>query len=173
MPNVRLKLDQFALDALSQIAGEEDISLGQVIRDAVKRDLFRRERAKRAVRPDEQLVAPLRSLLADDFAYADTWEDLLRRLRRKGFNLAEAGGGIILIDLNGTRLCKGSDLGYSYGRLLRRLGRPFPLRSLPGPKRFKGGRAKLVNEICSESAAPSTRPDPQQQAPDPPPPSLY
>ena len=129
-----MKFPQVTLDALTKIAEEEDVSFGQVIRDAVKRDLFRRGRAKRAIRPDERLVAPLRSLLADDFAYTETWQDLLSRLHNKGYNLAEAGGGIILTDLNGSRICKGSDLGYSYARLLQRMGQPFPrIDAQPSP----------------------------------------
>lgn len=52
--------------ALRQLAGDEDTSVGNLIRDAIKRDLYRRSRAKTARRADERLVAPLRALLADD-----------------------------------------------------------------------------------------------------------
>lgn len=129
MPEVPLKLNQVTLDALVRIAAEEDVSLGQVIRNAIKRELYRRLRTKRAVTPDERLVAPLRSLLADDLAYARTWADLLGRLRTKGYTLAESGGGLILTDLHGNRICKASDLGYSYSKLRSRIGRPFPASS--------------------------------------------
>ena len=121
-----LKLNKVTLDALTKIAAEEDVSLGQLIRDAVKKELYRRLRAKRAVRPDERLVAPLRSLLADDLAYSKSWTDLLGRLRSKGYTLAESGGGLILTDLLGSRICKASDPGYSYTKLMHRIGRPFP-----------------------------------------------
>ncbi|WP_239995022.1 CopG family transcriptional regulator [Rhodosalinus sediminis] len=56
--------------ALERPARAEDVSRGQVIRDAIRRDLKRRETAKTPVRADERLVAPLRALLAEDFAYA-------------------------------------------------------------------------------------------------------
>lgn len=111
--------------ALRQIAGDEDTSVGAVIRDAVKRDLYRRTRAKTARRADERLVAPLRALLADDLAYATGWDDLQARIARKGYQLREAGGGIALHDAAGARVCKGSDLGYSYSRLMRRFDAPF------------------------------------------------
>ena len=112
--------------ALRQLAGDEDTSVGNLIRDAIKRDLYRRSRAKTARRADERLVAPLRALLADDLAYADGWDDLQARLARKGYQLREAGGGLALHDAAGARVCKGSDLGYSYSRLMRRFNAPFP-----------------------------------------------
>ncbi|MFA8386707.1 MAG: hypothetical protein ACEPO2_13870 [Pelagibaca sp.] len=79
------------------------------------------------MRPDEQLIAPLRALLADDFAYATTWGDLQARLRIKGYALREAGAGLALVVLPENRcVAKASDLGYSYSRLMRRLKAPFP-----------------------------------------------
>ncbi|MFA8442105.1 hypothetical protein [Yoonia sp.] len=111
---------------LRQLAGDEDTSVGNLIRDAIKRDLYRRSRAKTARRADERLVAPLRALLADYLAYADGWDDLQARVARKGYQLREAGGGLALHDAAGARVCKGSDLGYSYSRLMRRFNAPFP-----------------------------------------------
>ena len=109
--------------ALEHIAAGDGVSVEFLIRDAVKRDLFRRTRAKKAVRPDERLVAPLRALRADDFAYAQGWRDLQERLRGKGYELRESGGGLALFDANvGDKLCKGSDLGYSLSRLAQRFG---------------------------------------------------
>jgi hypothetical protein len=126
MHDFALKLPAETLAALRRIAAAEDASVGQIIRDAITRDLRRRQRAKTAVRPDERLVAPLRALLADDLAYARGWEDLAGRLKRKGYRLQEAGGGLVLERIDGTRMCKASDLGYSYSRLLRRFDAPFP-----------------------------------------------
>lgn len=109
--------------ALEQIALNEGSSVAALIRDAVKRDLFRRSRAKKTEGPDERLIAPLRSLLADDFAYAQNWHDLHMRLRIKGYDLRESGGGVALYDrLTGAKLCKGSDIGYSLSRLSQRFG---------------------------------------------------
>ncbi|MEO1641256.1 MAG: hypothetical protein AAFU41_18635 [Pseudomonadota bacterium] len=129
METVTVKLPPEMFAALRGIARQEDTTPGAVIRDAIKRDLFRRSRAKTAKRTDEQLVAPLRALLADDFNYADGWADLQERLHRKGFQLREAGGGLALHDRLGARLCKGSELGYSYGHLMRRFAAPFPNHS--------------------------------------------
>lgn len=113
--------------ALEHIAREERCSVNEILRDALHRDLYRRQRAKKADKPDERLIAPLRALLADDFAYAQNWDDLLRRLVRKGYRLVESGPGLILADhQNGQKLCKASELGYSHARLASRLGSPFP-----------------------------------------------
>ncbi|MCI5110140.1 MAG: hypothetical protein MRY75_06260 [Marivita sp.] len=68
MPDVICPLDSQTYLALIQIADDEQSDIASVIRDAIRRDLFRRTRAKKAVRPDERLVAPLRALLAEDFA---------------------------------------------------------------------------------------------------------
>lgn len=126
METVSIQMSPAMVAALRQIAGEDDASLGAVVRDAIKRDMYRRTRAKTARRADERLVAPLRALLADDLAYAVGWDDLQARLSRKGYQLREAGGGLALHDAAGARVCKGSDLGYSYSRLIRRFDAPFP-----------------------------------------------
>ena len=124
---VTLQLPAAMLAALKIAAENDDVSVGQIIRDAIIRDLQRREKAKTPVRADERLVAPLRALLADDFAYARDWNDLFGRLRAKGFRLGESGGGLILLDhATGERICKGSELGHGYAQLLRKFNAPFP-----------------------------------------------
>jgi hypothetical protein len=139
MIEVSIKFPEEMLAALKGIATDEDASVGQLVRDAVQRDLYRRMRAKTTGRSDERLVAPLRSLLADDFNYAKSWAELGDRLARKGFAVAESGGGIILISLrDGRRLCKGSELGHSLSALSRRFAAPFPA-SDPRVARFPAG----------------------------------
>ncbi len=123
-------LPEATLDALRKIASDEDVGIEHVLHGAIRRDLFRRSRAKKAVRADEQLVAPLRALLADDFAFSQGWDDLQNRLRVKGYSLHEAGAGLALHRYScGTRVCKASDLGNSYARLMRRFLTPFPNHS--------------------------------------------
>jgi hypothetical protein len=126
--------------ALEKAASEDDVTVGQIIRDAVDRDLRRRAQAKTPVRADERLVAPLRALLAHDFAYARGWDDLQTRLVAKGYKLAESGGGLILQTRDtGDRICKASELGYSYSALLRRFDHVFPGHSHTAPlRRIRG-----------------------------------
>jgi len=125
-PEVTLRLAAPTLAALRRIATAEDVTVGQLVRDAIARDLDRRRSAKTPVRADEQLVASLRALLAQDFADARSWHDLATRLSHKGYRLVEAGGGLVLQDWNGERQCKGSELGYPYAQLARRFCAPFP-----------------------------------------------
>lgn len=131
-----LRLDPAVWSVLERIAREDDVSVGQIIREAINRDIRRRAEAKTPVRADERLVAPLRALLADDFAYSRNWEDLQKRLLAKGYRLAEAGGGLILqAHDSGHRLCKASELGYSYSALLRRFDCVFPGHAHTAPLR--------------------------------------
>ncbi len=130
MDIISVKLPEPTRLALEKIADADDVSIGQVIRDAIARDLKRRHKAKTPVRVDERLVAPLRALLADDFAYAKTWDDLQTRLGGKGYVLREAGGGLCLYRAaQNQRVCKGSELGYSYATLMRKFNQPFPNHS--------------------------------------------
>ena len=123
---ITLHLSDVTLSALEAAAVEDDVTVGQILRDVIERDLRRRAQAKTPVRADERLVAPLRALLADDFAFAQGWADLASRLSRKGFLLVESGGGLLLRRSSGERLCKASELGYSYSRLLARFDTAFP-----------------------------------------------
>lgn len=126
---VEFSLSQITLDALQKIASEEGVGVDHVLNGAIRRDLFRRIR-KTVVPADEQTVAPLRALLADDFAFAQGWTDLQNRLRAKGYSLRENGAGLALHkSACGTRMCKASELGNSYARLMRRFLTPFPSHS--------------------------------------------
>lgn len=117
--SLRLVAESLALD--------DDISLGQLIRDLLAKEISRRRNARPPVRADEQLVAPLRARLAPDLAHGTSWADIQSRLHSKGFELREAGGGLALHTYPaGQRVCKASELGFSYSRLIDRLGKPFP-----------------------------------------------
>ncbi len=126
MAIIDLTLPPETMAALARICAEENTTLERLIRKSIDKELYRRTRAKRAFKPDERLVAPLRALLADDLAYAQDWSDLQRRIGAKGYRVAESGGGIAVFRLDGTKVCKGSDLGCSYSRLMRQFGAPLP-----------------------------------------------
>lgn len=116
--------------ALCAEASHADVTPGQIVRNALAAELRRRHKAKTARRADEQLVAPLRALLARDLADGRDWSDIDTRLKRKGYQLRESGGGLALYSWpDGARVCKASELGFSYTRLMRRIGTPFPNHS--------------------------------------------
>ncbi|RKF16311.1 hypothetical protein D6850_01770 [Roseovarius spongiae] len=126
--HVTLRLPTEAVQAVRRLAHARDITPGQFMREAIGAEIRRSTRnAKTPNRADEQLLGPLRVLLASDFARATSWEDLNDRLCAKGYALREAGGGLALHEApGGARLCKASELGHAYGALMRRFGAPLP-----------------------------------------------
>lgn len=128
MVDVMFKLPEPMLDAGLEIAKADDVTLGQVLRQLLSAEIQRTTRnAKTPYRADELLLAPLRALLAADLATASDWNDLQSRLKKRGYAFREAGGGLALhTHPDGARLCKASELGHSYGALMRRFKAPFP-----------------------------------------------
>ena len=124
---IDVKLHAELADAAHRMARERDVTIGQLVRDLLAQEISRRNQARPPVRADEQLVAPLRARLADDLAHAKSWDELDRRLKAKGYQLIAAGGGLTLHQhATGRRVCKASELGFSYSKLATRIGAPFP-----------------------------------------------
>jgi len=127
MESVEFKLPREMRLALRQLACQDDVSPGQVLRALLNKEISRRLNARPPVRADERLIAPLRARLAPDLAHATNWDDLQKRLNCAGYSLREAGGGLaVFTHPSGARVCKASELGFSYGRLMRRFRSPFP-----------------------------------------------
>ncbi|MBB93173.1 MAG: hypothetical protein CML68_01005 [Rhodobacteraceae bacterium] len=113
--------------ALHDMAGQDGVSPGHFVRCLIRSELSRRSGSRPPVRPEERLIGPLRANLSEDLAHASGWGDLEWRLRSKGATLRQAGGGLTVhAQLGGHRLCNVCDLGFSYSRLMRRFGSPFP-----------------------------------------------
>ena len=128
MRDVTLRLPTPMIASALRLAQQRDETLRQVICQAIGAEIERCGRpAKTLNRADEQLLAPLRVLLAADFAQARSWQDLTARLQEKGYTLREAGGGLALHSHpKGVRMCKASELGHAYMSLMRRFNAPFP-----------------------------------------------
>ena len=126
--DVSIQVPDPLLEAAKRLAARRDVTVGQIFRSALSNEIRRSTRdAKTPNRADEQLLAPLRALLAVDFGRATGWEDLQSRLQHKGYVLREAGGGLAVHSHpEGVRLCKASELGHAYSSLMRRFQRPFP-----------------------------------------------
>ncbi|MEM6713263.1 MAG: hypothetical protein AAF590_13420 [Pseudomonadota bacterium] len=124
---IDVKLHPELADATHRLARERDVTVGQLVRDLLAKEISKGKLARPPVRAEEQLVAPLRARLADDLAYARSWEELDLRLKAKGYKLVAAGGGLALHQRStGRRMCKASELGFSYSKLASRIGAPFP-----------------------------------------------
>ncbi|MCF6232334.1 MAG: relaxase/mobilization nuclease domain-containing protein [Rhodobacteraceae bacterium] len=126
--DVTIRLPEPLIASALRLAEQRRSTLGKIIHDILSLEIESSTRvAKTSNRADEQLLAPLRVLLASDFALAKNWQCLNRRLRIKGYDLREAGGGLALHSHpGGRRLCKASELGHAYIPLMRRFQAPFP-----------------------------------------------
>lgn len=126
--DVTFQLPTQVIAGALRLAHNRGATLGQVVSQALGAEIDRSSRpAKTPNRAEEQLLAPLRVLLAADFAQARSWQDLTARLQEKGYTLREAGGGLALHSHpKGVRMCKASELGHAYMSLMRRFNTPFP-----------------------------------------------
>lgn len=124
--DVSIRMPMEMAEAIQSLAVRQDVTPGQVVRLAVSRELQRFAKPKTPNRADEGLVASLQTLLAADIASATSWEGLDQTLSLKGYRLMAAGGGCALFSVTGKKLCKGSELGFTYRQLVRRFGRGMP-----------------------------------------------
>src|SRR6056297_1938535 len=73
---LQIRLHPELARAAEDLARARDITIGQLTRDLLSREISRTRNARPPVRADERLVAPLRARLAADLAAADGWADL-------------------------------------------------------------------------------------------------
>jgi hypothetical protein len=122
---VKLPVEMIVI--LHDMAQEADVSVGQLIRSTLASEISRRRNARPPNRADERLIAPLRARLAPILGTATNWRDVQAQLKRIGYILRPAGGGLALHNWpEDDRLCKASELGFSYSKLMHRFGAPFP-----------------------------------------------
>ncbi len=122
-----LKLPDDLLHVLDVMARDADITTGQLVRSILSKEISRRKNARPPIRADEPLIAPLRARLAPILGTAPDWTSIQAKLKEQGYELRQAGGGLALHSYpDGERLCKASELGFSYSKLIARLSKPFP-----------------------------------------------
>lgn len=131
--SVMFKLDQTVLDALEVEARADRATIADILRDAIRRDLRRRNKAKTSPSYDPNVVAAMQRLLSRDFAMASGWEDLQDRIHQKGYALRASGGGLAVFDpATQKRMAKASHFGTSAHMLARRFGENYPEITVPG-----------------------------------------
>lgn len=122
-----MKLPLPTHNALAALAAEQEVSVGQIIRLAIEREIRRRSKTTMPTISNGRRVDRLRKRLADDFANSESWQTLQKRLSIKGYGLWDSGGGLILTDrATGNRVCETSELGYSHTHLRRKFRGAFP-----------------------------------------------
>ena len=131
--SVMFKLDQTVLDALEAEARSDRSTIADILRDAIRRDLRRRNKAKTSPTYDPNVVAAMQRLLSRDFAMASGWQDLQDRIHEKGYALRASGGGLAVFDpTTQKRMAKASHFGTSAHMLARRFGEEYPEIIVPG-----------------------------------------
>ena len=127
LETVTLKLPRALLNDAGSVAAAQDVTIGHLVRQLLAKEVERRLNPKTTNRVDGGLLAALQTLLARDMAEATGWDDLARRLARHGYELRPVGGGIVLYKKScGTRVCKGSELGFAYRSLVARFNAAMP-----------------------------------------------
>lgn len=112
-------------EALTLIAKSEDATIGEIVRDAVRLDLRARTNGDKARAENARRIAPLRSLLENDFKYAQSWMHLQTRLAEKGYRLHQGQSDINLHRLSGEHICTLSDLQLCQTDLARQFDTAF------------------------------------------------
>lgn len=137
LESVTLKLPRDLLSGAQRVASAREITIGHMVRQLLKREVARQLSTKRNEATYEHLLAALQALLARDMAEALDWDDLAARLCPHGYDMREISGGVALYKTScGTRVCKGSELGFSYAALCKRFGAEMPAH--PTKKRSVG-----------------------------------
>ncbi|WP_295316736.1 hypothetical protein [Roseobacter sp.] len=110
--------------AVHDLATEQEGTVGKIVEDLLTAHLAaKKSRQKTRDEPDERLIFALQKLLFRDMAEAVDWADLDARLRRHGYFIKVAWGGLSLhTETSGHKLCNTHDLGFSYATFLRRFG---------------------------------------------------
>lgn len=127
LESVTLKLPRDLLSGAQRVATARDVTIGHMVRQLLKREVERQLKAKPGAAVDEGLLAALQALLGRDMAEAVSWDDLAERLRPHGYEMRAAGGGATIYKSScGTRVCKGSELGFGYAALVKRFGGHLP-----------------------------------------------
>ncbi|WP_195820901.1 hypothetical protein [Roseobacter sp. MH60115] len=110
--------------AVHDLATEQEGTVAKVVEDLLVAHLAARKGSKRPSEVvDQRLIFALQKLLFRDMAEAQDWDDLDERLRRHGYFMKIAWGGLSLhTETSGQKLCNTADLGFSYVTFLRRFG---------------------------------------------------
>ena len=121
---VTLQLPADLLRTVHDIATEREDTVSKVVEDLVTEQLAQAKGPQtRTPRAPDRFVFALQKLLFRDMAEAKDWDDLDDRLRKHGYFLKIAWGGLSLhTETSGQKLCHTHDLGFSYGTFLRRFG---------------------------------------------------
>ncbi len=126
---VMFTLPSEALEALKAKASRDGTAPGAVLRNALRRELRTNEARQRARGFDPAFIGALRTLLARDIVEAQSWQELEKRLGTRGYELRLADDRLSLFGRDSKEcLVDATEIGASYGALMRRFDGPMPDR---------------------------------------------
>ncbi|WP_299825535.1 hypothetical protein [uncultured Roseobacter sp.] len=110
--------------AVHDLATEQEGTVAKIVEDVLVAHLAAHKSSKKKSEiVDQRLIFALQKLLFRDMAEAENWDDLDVRMRRHGYFMRIAWGGLSLhTETSGQKLCNTADLGFSYVTFLRRFG---------------------------------------------------
>jgi hypothetical protein len=157
LTELTLKLPPDRIRALNQMAAERDVTVGQLLRDTIDRELYL-SRPARAIPPrsKERLSAPVQSVLAAVFSDASDWTDLQDRLRLKGFELQMDRGTMTLYRWPRREpICPAADAGFSADLLQSRFQHPVQVAdsATESPKKTGGPHRPPVLKTLKVAAS--------------------
>lgn len=127
LESVTLKLPRELLSGAQRVATAQEVTIGHMVRQLLKREVDRQLSSKDTATVSDGLVSAVQTLLAGDVTDASDWDDLSERLRPHGYVFRLNEGGLVLFKTScGTRICRGSELGFSYASLVKRFGQQMP-----------------------------------------------
>ena len=122
---VMFSLPGDTLDALQAKAHRDGVAPGAIIRTALARSLKDRQAGAKSKPTDPILIRALRTLVAKDLEAARSWSDLEARLSNRGYTLRTDRGALLILGKDtGEVVCQATDIGTSYGALIRRFDGP-------------------------------------------------
>jgi hypothetical protein len=129
LESVTLKLPRELLSGAQRVASAREVTIGHMVRQLLKREVDRQLASKDITTVSEGLISAVETLLARDIADANDWDDMAERLRPHGYVFRSHEGDLVLFKIScGTRICTGSELGFSYASLVKRFGQNMPTK---------------------------------------------
>jgi hypothetical protein len=131
--NIRMSLAM--RDALEELAVETDMSIGQLVREALHRflgefwsDAGEKQNGEASMpSPNDQVLERCRQAVTQALSVANDWKTMQDTLASRGCEYRALGGGLAMFDTSdGSYLCKASSVGPGYSKLIKRFRAPFP-----------------------------------------------
>lgn len=132
---LKVQLSEEMSEKLAMRAYGSGVSVGAIIRQALSEFLDHRQPEARsqvsAPKEERQLegrqLDEIKSQIEEAVAASSSWDDLHKLCGEKNLELVPKGGGLV-VRLADTKveLCKASEVGFAYSRLIKRFGNGLP-----------------------------------------------